>query len=173
MPGVRGFDGLLELRSLRPKQPIVIVSALEDPRIIHEAMTCGAAGYISKSAKKDELAQAIRDVMAGFATLPKGYQPPPLEDAGGEVALAARISSLTAQQLRVLQMVRQGMLNKQIAYELGVGETTVKAHVSEILRKLNVVSRTQAVIEVARLDFDALLAGSKESDESKLPSSRS
>jgi len=167
MPGVRGFDGLLELRSLSPKQPIVIVSALDDPRIIHEAMTCGAAGYISKSAKKDELAEAIRDVMGGFPTFPKGYEPPQAEEAGRETALAVRISSLTAQQLRVLQMVRQGMLNKQIAYELGVGETTVKAHVSEILRKLNVVSRTQAVIEVARLDFDALLAGSKEADENK------
>lgn len=167
MPGTRGFDGLIELRTLKPKQPIVVVSALEDPRIIHEAMTCGAAGYISKAVKRAELAEAIKDVMAGVATLPKGYVPPPVEPSRKD-DLVQRIGSLTAQQLRVLQMVRQGMLNKQIAFELGVGETTIKAHVSEILRKLNVVSRTQAVIEVARLDFDAILASASERDEGKL-----
>ena len=91
--------------------------------------------------------------MAGSVVLPKGYQPP-RPPAPSAPDLAARIASLTPQQVRVLHMLRQGMLNKQIAHELGVGETTVKAHVSEILRKLNVVSRTQAVIEVASLDFD-------------------
>jgi DNA-binding NarL/FixJ family response regulator len=160
MPGTRGFDGLIELRAARPKQPILIVSAHEDPRIIHEAMTCGAAGYISKSVKKRELSEAIQDVMAGLVVLPKGYEPPPAAGGGPsrEADLAARVASLTRQQLRVLQMVRQGMLNKQIAHELGVGETTIKAHVSEIMRKLHVVSRTQAVIEVARLDYDQILA---------------
>lgn len=159
MPGTRGFDGLIELRAARPKQPILVVSAHEDPRIIHEAMTCGAAGYISKSVKKRDLAEAIQDVMAGLVVLPKGYEPPLAEGGPSrEADLAARVASLTRQQLRVLQMVRQGMLNKQIAHELGVGETTIKAHVSEIMRKLNVVSRTQAVIEVARLDYDAILA---------------
>ena len=119
-------------------------------------MTCGAAGYISKAVKKPELAEAIQDVMAGLVTLPKGYEPPSDSGPTREADLATRVASLTRQQLRVLQMVRQGMLNKQIAHELGVGETTVKAHVSEIMRKLNVVSRTQAVIEVARLDYDAI-----------------
>src|SRR3990172_5815500 len=113
MPGTRGFDGLLELRTARPKQPIVIVSAHEDPRIIHEAMTCGAAGYISKSVKKPELAKAIQDVMSGLVTLPKGYEPPTDAGASRDSDLAARVASLTRQQLRVLQMVRQGMLNKQ------------------------------------------------------------
>ncbi len=155
MPGTRGFDGLLEIRTINPKQPIVIVSGLEDPRIIHEAMTYGAAGFISKSVRKPELADAIRDVMNGLVYLPRGYEPPRVEPGGDKASdLAARLATLTPQQLRVLQMLRQGMLNKQIAYELDVGETTVKAHVSEILRKLNVASRTQAVIEVARIDFD-------------------
>jgi DNA-binding NarL/FixJ family response regulator len=173
MPGTRGFDGLIELRAARPKQPILVVSAHEDPRIIHEAMTCGAAGYISKSVKKRDLAEAIQDVMAGLVVLPKGYEPPGTERAASrEPDLAARVASLTRQQLRVLQMVRQGMLNKQIAHELGVGETTIKAHVSEIMRKLNVVSRTQAVIEVARLDYDAILAGTaKETDKTPAGSS--
>lgn len=168
MPGTRGFDGLIELRAARPKQPILVVSAHEDPRIVHEAMTCGAAGYISKSVKKRELSEAIQDVMAGLVVLPKGYEPPAAAGSvSREADLAARVASLTRQQLRVLQMVRQGMLNKQIAHELGVGETTIKAHVSEIMRKLNVVSRTQAVIEVARLDYDSILGGeaAKEPDK--------
>jgi len=159
MPGTRGFDGLIELRTARPRQPILVVSAHEDPRIVHEAMTCGAAGYISKSVRKRDLAEAIQNVMAGLVVLPRDYQPPPAKGCPTpEADLAARVSSLTRQQHRVLQMVRQGMLNKQIAHELGVGETTIKAHVSEIMRKLNVVSRTQAVIEVARLDYDSILA---------------
>jgi len=159
MPGTRGFDGLIELRALHPRLPIVIVTALDDPRIIHEAMTCGAAGFIAKSARKADLANAIRDVMGGSIVLPAGYHPPrpntPPDDAA---VMLRRLQTLTPQQRRVLQMLRQGKLNKQIAHELDVGETTVKAHVSEILRKLNVASRTQVVIEVSRVDFDKLAA---------------
>lgn len=155
MPGISGFEGFLELRSLDPKQPIVIVSALDDSRIVHEAVSLGAAGFIPKSARKPELAEAIENVMQGNLTLPKSYQPPP-RDTSGAPDIGSRLSSLTPQQLRVLNMLRQGLLNKQIAHELGVGETTVKAHVSEILRKLDVASRTQAVIEVSRIDFDKL-----------------
>lgn len=167
MPGTRGFDGLLELRSLNPKLPVVIVSALEDPRIIHEAMTYGAAGFISKSVLKPELAGAIQDVMNGTVYLPSDYVPPQPQAAGAASDLAARLATLTPQQLRVLQMLRQGLLNKQIAHELDVGETTVKAHVSEILRKLGVASRTQAVIEVQKIDFDRIAAGSAEGGETK------
>lgn len=161
MPGTLGFDGLLEIRSQSPKQPIVIVSGLEDPRIIHEAMTYGAAGFISKSVRKPELAEAIHDVMHGLVYLPRGYEPPRAEARGDQkpADLATRLGTLTPQQLRVLLMLRQGMLNKQIAFELDVAETTVKAHVSEILRKLNVASRTQAVIEVSRIDFDRIAGG--------------
>jgi DNA-binding NarL/FixJ family response regulator len=160
MPGTQGFDGLLELRTAHPKLPIVIVSALEEPRIVHEAMTCGAAGFIYKSARKPELVEAIRNVMSGSVSLPKGYEPPQAAAQSARVReLSKRLASLTPQQLRVLLMLRQGKLNKQIAYELDVGETTVKAHVSEILRKLNVASRTQAVIEVQKIDFDSLMRG--------------
>lgn len=168
MPGTRGFDGLLDIRSTNPRQPVVIVSGLEDPRIIHEAMTYGAAGYILKSVRKAELAEAISDVMNGLVYLPRGYEPPRADAAGGKDAeLATRLGSLTPQQLRVLQMLRQGMLNKQIAYELDVGETTIKAHVSEILRKLNVASRTQAVIEVSRIDFDKIASNDEVRNEIK------
>ncbi|MEO1543120.1 MAG: response regulator transcription factor, partial [Pseudomonadota bacterium] len=146
---------------LYPKLPIVIISALEDPRIIHEAMSYGAAGFISKAVRRTDLEKALQDVMAGSVTLPSDYQPP--QDNNSDAAnsdLAVRLTSLTPQQLRVLKMLRQGMLNKQIAYELRVGETTVKAHVSEILRKLNVSSRTQAVIEVAKIDFGQVVEAS-------------
>lgn len=160
MPGTSGFDGLLDIKTQNPKQPIVIVSGMEDPGIIHKAMTFGAAGFISKSVRKAELSEAIRDVMNGLVYLPKGYEPPQPDKEGQASDLAERLGNLTPQQLRVLKMLRQGMLNKQIAYELDVGETTVKAHVSEILRKLNVSSRTQAVIEVSKIDFDRVLTGS-------------
>lgn len=167
MPGTQGFDGLIELRALYPRLPIVIVSALEDPRIVHEAMACGASGFIFKSVRRVELAEAIQAVLAGAVTLPKGYSPPDAGRRTSRVAdIATRLNSLTRQQLRVLQMLRQGKLNKQIAHELDVGETTVKAHVSEILRKLAVASRTQAVIEVSRIDFDQVL-----SDNGAAPSS--
>jgi DNA-binding NarL/FixJ family response regulator len=158
MPGTRGFDGLIELRTLYPKVPVVIVSALEDSRIVHEAMTCGAAGFIAKSARKAALAAAIRDVMAGSLALPPGYTPPPAEHGAAQATeMMRRFATLTPQQQRVLQMLRQGKLNKQIAHDLDVGETTVKAHVSEILRKLHVASRTQAVIEMSKIDFEAVL----------------
>ncbi len=165
MPGTRGFDGLLEIRTLFPKLPVVVVSGLEDPRIIHEVMTYGAAGFIPKSVRMNELADAIQAVMSGSVSLPKNYRPPQaVNPAARPMDLAQRLASLTPQQLRVLLMLRQGMLNKQIAYELDVGETTVKAHVSEILRKLNVASRTQAVIEAAKIDFDAVLAERAKAD---------
>ncbi|QDB99706.1 response regulator transcription factor [Mesorhizobium sp. 8] len=153
MPDVHGFDGLLQLRIRHPRLPVVIVSGHEDAKIISEALSYGAAGFIPKSARKDDLAAAIRSVMDGAIYVPQNYQPQPADaDRTDRADMVQRLSKLTPQQLRVLQMLRQGMLNKQIAYELQVGETTVKAHVSEILRKLNVYSRTQAVIEVAKLD---------------------
>ncbi len=166
MPGTQGLEGLLELRTCYPKLPIVIVSALEDSRIVHEVLTYGAAGFISKSARGSELANAIREVLAGSIVLPAGYQLPQAGARNSGCDLSAKLATLTPQQVRVLQMLRQGKLNKQIAYELGVGETTVKAHVSEILRKLKVASRTQAVIEVARIDFDTILAQSHATEAS-------
>lgn len=150
MPGTRGFEGLLELRGRYPKLPVVIVSAIDEAETIHRAMTCGASGYISKAVRKPELVGAIQGVMNGEVCLPAGYSPPdsPENENAGTLA---RLKQLTPQQLRVLNMLKQGLLNKQIAHELNVGETTVKAHVSEILRKLGVASRTQAVIEVSKV----------------------
>lgn len=152
MPGVKGFEGLLEVRTQFPRLPVVVVSGHEEARIITEALSYGVAGFIPKSAKKTELADAIADVMNGNVFVPEGYDRGQASPTPGKTEMLSRISSLTPQQLKVLGMLKQGMLNKQIAYELKVGETTIKAHVSEILRKLNVFSRTQAVIEVSKLD---------------------
>ena len=152
MPGIRGFEGLLELRTQYPRLPLVVVSGHEEARIISEALSYGVAGFIPKSAKKADLAAAIRAVMSGEIYVPAAYDAPQNSQNNSKSVMLTKLSSLTPQQLRVLQMLKQGLLNKQIAYELKVGETTIKAHVSEILRKLNVFSRTQAVIEVSKLD---------------------
>lgn len=166
MPGTRGFDGLLELRGLYPKVPILVVSALEDPRIIQEVMSYGAAGFIAKSVSRDDLAEALKAAMDGSVTLPKGYSPPePVKPGTNKNDLAQRLQTLTPKQLSVLKMLRQGLLNKQIAHELKIEETTVKAHVSEILRKLNVASRTQAVIEAQKIDFDSILEDGAPNDQ--------
>ncbi|QDG74972.1 response regulator transcription factor [Labrenzia sp. PHM005] len=153
MPGVKGMDGLLHLRTHYPRLPVVVVSGAEDPPIIAQVMAYGAAGFIPKSSKKTTLANAIQQVMNGAVYVPENYcdaADEPIDDETRK--MIERLASLTPQQIRVLQMICNGLLNKQIAYELSVGETTVKAHVSEILRKLSVSSRTQAVIEVKRLE---------------------
>lgn len=152
MPGTKGFEGLLELRTQHPRLPVVVVSGHEEARIITEALSYGVAGFIPKSAKKADLAAAISDVMNGSIHVPAGYDGPQGGQDNSKAELLSKLTSLTPQQLRVLQMLKQGLLNKQIAFELKVGETTIKAHVSEILRKLNVFSRTQAVIQASKLD---------------------
>jgi DNA-binding NarL/FixJ family response regulator len=157
LPGTRGFDGLLELRTLHPKTPIVVVSALEDPRIVHDVMGYGAAGFISKSSSREEIGNSLKEVMDGSLTLPKGYRAPEPAATNTRQDFVTRLQTLTPKQLSVLKMLRQGLLNKQIAHELQIEETTVKAHVSEILRKLSVASRTQAVIEAQKIDFDSIL----------------
>jgi DNA-binding NarL/FixJ family response regulator len=160
LPGVSGFDGLLLVRSRFPQSPILIFSALNDPKIAAEAIRMGAAGFVPKSSSKKVLSEAIRQIHAGNLYIPKDMDRQVralLAERRQTKDIAIRVSELTPAQIRVLQLIRQGLLNKQIAHELGVGETTVKAHVSEILRKLNVASRTRAVIETSHLNFDTFL----------------
>ncbi|MBD8903140.1 response regulator transcription factor [Methylobacterium sp. WL19] len=155
MQGVLGFEGLVSIRSRFPRVPILVVSGLDDPRIMREALQHGAAGFVPKAVDKATLTRAIADVLGGGLSIPAALS----DEAAGSAPptqLAERIARLTPQQLRVLLMIRQGKLNKQIAHELQVGDSTVKAHVSEILRKLDVISRTQIVIETALLDFDQI-----------------
>ncbi|WP_342151202.1 response regulator transcription factor [Methylorubrum sp. SB2] len=155
MQGVAGFDGLVTIRTRFPRVPILIVSGLEEPRIMHEAVRHGAAGFVPKAVDKATLTRAISEVLGGALFMPADQVPPaPARPNSRKPPLAERVARLTPQQMRVLTMIRQGKLNKQIAHELQVGDSTVKAHVSEILRKLEVISRTQIVIETAYLDFD-------------------
>ncbi len=157
MPGVQGFSGLVYLRVQYPMIPVVIVSASDEPSVIRRAIDLGAAGFIPKSAPAADMTTAIRRVLDGEIWTPGGIDLERSDDAEGD-EIARRLTTLTPQQVRVLMMLRSGLLNKQIAYELSVSEATVKAHVSAILQKLKVESRTQAVIAASRIDGDPTLA---------------
>ncbi|MCZ8182570.1 MAG: response regulator transcription factor [Beijerinckiaceae bacterium] len=152
MPGVSGFSGLTFLRSQHPAVPIIVVSGVDDSATIRTCMEFGAAGYIPKTTPIDVMNKAIRIVLTGGTWTPPDI--PLGELADKETGdLIRRLASLTPQQMRVLTMLSEGLLNKQIAYELSVSEATVKAHVSAILMKLGVESRTQAVIAASKLDI--------------------
>ena len=143
MPGMDGLTGLALLRSGHPTVPIIVVSAARDAAVVRHAYEFGASAYIDKSASLEEIADTVRAVLDGEI-----FAPP---DAAPADSFAQRANQLTPQQWRVLALMVQGDQNKQIAYKLGVGEATVKAHVTVILRKLGVRSRTQAVIEARGL----------------------
>ena len=151
MPGVRGFSGLMYLRAQYPSLPIVVVSANDDPAVIRRCMEFGASGFIPKTLGIEAMRAAVARVLQGEVWTPPDVDLTRQSDAE-TTALIARLSTLTPQQVRVLMMLSGGLLNKQIAYELGVSEATVKAHVSAILQKLGVESRTQAVIAAGKIE---------------------
>jgi DNA-binding NarL/FixJ family response regulator len=151
MPGVRGFSGLMYLRAQYPSVPVVIVSAIDDPVVICRCLDFGASGFIPKTLGVEAIRAAVARVLDGGVWTPPHVDLERSEDA--EAAdLIGRLGTLTPQQVRVLMMLGEGLLNKQIAYALGVSEATVKAHVSAILQKLGVESRTQAVIAVGKIE---------------------
>jgi DNA-binding NarL/FixJ family response regulator len=151
MPGVEGFGGLLKLRSRFPETPVVVISGLEDKWLVDEAMALGAVGFIPKSTPRHEIVAALHKVAAGQVYVPVELHPSSAGSSATHAEVAQKLATLTAQQLRVLQLLGTGKLNKEIAYELDIAETTVKVHVSAILQKLNVYSRTQAVVLAGRL----------------------
>ena len=144
MPGMDGLTGLALLRSSHPTVPIIVVSAARDAGIVRRTYDLGASAYIDKSASLGKIVETVRAVLGGEIIAP------PDEPAD---SFAQRASQLTPQQWRVLALMVQGDQNKRIAHKLGVGEATVKAHVTVVLRKLGVRSRTQAVIEARRLSL--------------------
>lgn len=154
MPGVNGFSGLTFLRSQYPAIPVIVVSGIEDPVTIRTCIEFGASGYIPKTLSIETMHGAIAAVIAGGQWTPPHIR---LDIAADKetVDLVRRLASLTPQQMRVLTMLSEGLLNKQIAYELSVSEATVKAHVSAILMKLGVESRTQAVIAASKIELPA------------------
>jgi len=152
MPGTTGFSGLVAMRDRFPSLPIVIVSAAQERGLARSAIAAGAAGFIPKSLRRSAIVDALKTILSGDIFVPEVEEGDEAADA--ETAdILARIASLTPQQKVVLRLVVEGKLNKQIAYELDVSMTTVKAHVSAILSKLHVFSRTQAVILVGKVNF--------------------
>ncbi len=155
MPGTTGLLGAFRVRVAAPKSALVIVSAHDSTRVVRCAISLGVSGYIPKSTPKAELVQSIRSILEGEVCVPKRFHGSgATRGAGAEVQhLLRQLSRLTSQQLRVLDMICRGLQNKHIAYELGITVTTVKVHVTEILRKLGVRSRTNAIIKVSTLDL--------------------
>ena len=153
MPGAHGFSALVHLRALHPQLPVVVVSAREEPAVMRRALDHGALGFIPKSADSETIGIAVGQVLDGERWAPAAAASAPAMDRDEE-AVARRLRELTPQQFRVLQMLGEGRLNKQIAWNLGVSEATIKAHVTAVLRKLGVNNRTQAVLMAGRLAVD-------------------
>ncbi|WP_440223463.1 response regulator transcription factor [Dokdonella sp. MW10] len=151
MPGSHGLMGLVTLRSAFPAVAVVMVSAHDDPNVVHRALTYGAAGFVPKRTGLDDLQGVLRAILDG--ELPA---PPPAATTADDLqdrALAARLATLSPQQLRVLVLVAEGLLNKQIADRLGIQERTVKAHLTAIFERLGVRNRTQASLLLGALSI--------------------
>lgn len=155
MPGASGLSGLIALKGIDSTLPVAIISAFDDPVTIRRALDLGASGFISKSSGVDGIRKGVESILAGGVWTSEDIDlgtegDPEISD------LIQRLQTLTPQQTRVLSMLAEGLLNKQIAYELSVSEATIKAHVSAVLQKLGVDSRTQAVIRLAKIGGDPI-----------------
>ena len=155
MPGNHGLAGLAAVRAQHPGVAVIVVSANDDPRVVRRALDHGAAGYLPKSSGLDELREAIRTVLACQTWLPSALRATVgrAQSSPADAALASRLASLSPQQFRVLTLVAEGLLNKQIADRLDVQERTVKAHLSAIFERLNVRNRTQAGVILRELEL--------------------
>jgi DNA-binding NarL/FixJ family response regulator len=150
MPGAMGFSSLIWLRGEYPDLPVIVISSNDHPRTVRRAQQFGAAGFVSKAAPADVLGQAVGEVLAGGSW----FEAVRAERSEQDAALAARLAQLTPQQFRVLMLLADGLLNKQIAASMGLAENTVKIHVTAVLSKLECRSRTQAAVLVKSLDVD-------------------
>jgi len=161
MPGMQGLGGLVQLRNQFPGVPAVIVSAEEDKKIILQTVTYGAVGFITKSTPRKQMISALEQILSGSIYLPSDI----IRSGGGSVQarhqepglLPELLESLTRKQLQVFERMTRGESNKMIAYELSIAESTVKAHVSAILRKLGATNRVQAILSASDIDFAAYL----------------
>jgi DNA-binding NarL/FixJ family response regulator len=154
MPDATGFDGVKSVRLKCPKTPLAIISAMSGQDIVGQARSCGANGFISKSQRRSDIISSVDKMLHGENQFPEpGFGESAAHKSQGD-ELVDRLRQLTPQQLKVLTHVCEAKLNKQIAYELGVTETTVKAHITLIFKKLGVHSRTQAVLQLQRIRSD-------------------
>lgn len=150
MPGARGLSSLVWLRGECPQVPVLVISSNDHPRTIRRTQQFGAAGFLSKSTPVENVIQAVVAVLDGATWFP----PLTADRSEADAQLASRLAQLTPQQVRVLMCLADGLLNKQIAHELGLAENTVKVHVTAILKKLDCYSRTQAALLVKALEPD-------------------
>ncbi len=158
LPDVAGLDGLARLRNAVPGVPVIVVSSMSDDRIITAVMQAGAAGFIPKHSPREDFVTALQTISRGGTWVPAGYHATPAATgADTEQSVLGKLADLTPQQGRILALICEGYLNKQIAYELSISETTVKAHVTAILRKLGAQSRTQAVRIANTASFASIL----------------
>ena len=166
MPGMQGLGGLVQLRNLFPTLPAVIVSAEEEKRVILQTITYGAVGFITKSTPRKQMIQALEQVLAGSIYLPADI----IRAGAGDEGAASRrepddlsevLATLTRKQLQVFERMSRGESNKVIAYQLNIAESTVKAHVSAILRKLGATNRVQAILSAGDIDFTAYLGDTR------------
>jgi DNA-binding NarL/FixJ family response regulator len=151
MPGTHGFSALLHVRGEHPHLPVVVISSNDQPRVVRRAQQFGASGFISKSAPAQAITQAIRAVLEGETAFP----PVDAERSDADAELATRLAQLTPHQFKTLLYLADGLLNKQIAQEMGVTEHTVKVHVTAILKKLGCHSRTQVAVLVRSLEAES------------------
>lgn len=154
MPGNKGFAGLALVKAEHPAIAVVMVSASDTPQIIHRSFKFGASAYIPKSSSFEVIKAAITKVIEGEIWMPEELKSEVELAKSPDDDFAEKIASLTPQQFKVLSMIADGKLNKQIAYDLNIQETTIKHHVSAILRKLNVINRTGAGIMFNQLQVD-------------------
>lgn len=142
MPGNEGLNGLSTIHARYPDILVVVVTAQESPAIVQKALALGASGFIPKSASVESIVEAVETVLEGDTWVPEALN----VDMSDSDEFSIRLRQLTPHQLKVLRMVADGLLNKQIAYELAISESTVKQHVSAVLKKLGVINRTKAGI---------------------------
>ena len=161
MPGMSGLNGLMTLRNEAPTIPVVIVSAEQDKHIVLQAITYGAVGFITKSTPREQMTEAIEQVLDGHVYLPADIirsEQSNTRRTPREATIAPELlQALTRKQLQVLERMAKGESTKQLAYNFDIAETTEKAHVSDILRKLNVHNRVQAILSIGDIDFSTYL----------------
>jgi len=154
MPGSGDLYGLIRVREDFPDLPVVVVSASDSLQVISQVMNFGAKAFAPKSAASSDIAQAIRNVLEGKEWLPQGVRESMVKVSDEELSVAHKVAALTPKQHTVLQLLQAGLLNKQIAGELNITEATVKAHIGAIFRKLEVNTRTQAVLLAEKLQLN-------------------
>ena len=162
LPDVDGLEGLITLRRIAPQTPILLVTSVNETRVVRASLAAGAAGFVPKHSRREVFKAAFQALAAGeiyAPDLPTDEELDAMPPSGRDTAIR-RLSQLTNQQARILDLICEGKMNKQIAHELAIAETTVKAHVTAIMRKLGVQSRTQAVLLAAKLDVDQPVADS-------------